>query len=123
MMVEMFIIKITSYFSLLEQRVAKDLSCYEVWGSNMYDCNSLKTGISRTNRINLKFVLKQSQLQVSFKLSYMGERDKIFLQWCLFHSASSRSYDPIDPISMVFKQQLLSSTSNYSCAIDLFEDN
>ena len=46
----------------------------------MYDCNSLKTGISRTTRINLKFVLKQSQLQVSFKLSYVGERDKIFLQ-------------------------------------------
>lgn len=75
MMVEMFKIKVTSYFSLLEQRVAKDLSCYEVCGSNMYDCNSLKTGISRTNRINLKFVLKQSQLQVSFKLSHVGERD------------------------------------------------
>ena len=41
----------------------------------MYDCNSLNTGISRTNRINLKFVLKQSQLQVSFKLSHVGERD------------------------------------------------
>lgn len=87
MMVEMFIIKITSYFSLLEQKVAKNLPCYVVRSSNMYNCNSLRTGISQTNRIDLKFVLKQSQLQVSFKLSHVGERDKIFiLAWSLNNS-------------------------------------
>lgn len=46
----------------------------------MYNCHSLKTGISQTNRIDDNFVLKQSQLQVSFKFSHVGERDKIFLQ-------------------------------------------